>query len=75
MAVDRSYYERMTFCYSKRNPGSPGNKVYISRAYRSNHVFVYTVDSSNGKIYLHNMSGNVGLNIVDEFNTFDVVED
>jgi hypothetical protein len=47
--------------------------VYVSRAYKSNEVFVYLEDDLEEKIYLENLYVNVS--IVDELNSFDIVED
>ena len=68
----RIYHERMMFCsveYSSLLGG--GSFLYISRAYRSNEVFVYH-RNSDGMIYLENLSSNVS--VADEINSFDFVE-
>lgn len=74
-ATGRLYYERMTLCLSKYEDFSDGDFVhlYISRAYRSNQLFVYFRDPLDGHVYLENLSTN--LSIIDEFNSFDFVED
>lgn len=73
LAAGKSYYERMTYCYTRSLvDGKELSFEYISRAYRSNEVFVYRRDTSNQKIYLENLSTNVS--IADELNSFDFVE-
>ena len=73
----RSYYERVTRCDSKThvNADSGGEQdlLYVSRAYLSNAMFVYHHVFTDGRIYLKNLSTNVG--IVDELNLLDFFED
>lgn len=57
-AAGKSYWERMTMCYSTNR------LYYISRAYKSNQILVYRRHSSDDKIYLENLSFNISL--VDE---------
>jgi hypothetical protein len=64
----------MTLCYSKyEDPPNENIEWYISRSYFSNAVYVYIRDPYNGKIYLENLSFNIG--VVDELNLFDFVEE
>lgn len=68
------YRERMTLCHSLFiNPLMRESFMYISRAYRSNQVFVYLRDPLDQKIYLENLS--INLSVVHELNSFDFVED
>lgn len=75
-AAGKPHYERMLLCSSEYAHGQVGGKrfshLYISRAYRSNEVFVYLYDHTDKKIYLENFSTNIA--IVDELNSFDFVE-
>ena len=68
-----AYYELMTLCnLSWIDRRESDRFLYISRAYKSNAIFVYRDAPSPGKIYLHNLSINI--DIVDELNSFDFVE-
>ena len=72
-AGTESFYERMTQCYSEfLEPPEDPSDLYISRAYLSNAIFVYRRDPYDDKIYLENVSTNIS--IVDELNTFNIVE-
>lgn len=72
--ADDLYYEKMIPCESRYADIRRGQSLmYISRAYKSNEVFVYTLDFSDGNIYLENLSTNIS--IIDEINSFDFVED
>ena len=72
-AAGKTYHERMTSCVCRAlDPDEDVASFYLSRAYISDHVLVYTKRNSDGKIYLENLSTNV--NIVDEINSFDFVE-
>jgi len=76
-AADRSYHEQMSLCFSTHGRPLQSQKhesfLYISRAYRSNQVFVYRQDREDERIYLENLSYNIS--IFDELNSFDFVED
>jgi hypothetical protein len=50
-----NYYEWMIRCQAVVTE----NVYYISRAYSSGRVFVYSMDSADGKVYLENLSTNV----------------
>lgn len=72
-AAGKPYFERMTLCRLEYENFREGKCfLYISRAYLSNAVFVYRRDPTDGKIYLENLSTNIS--IVDEINSFDLVE-
>jgi len=59
-AGNEKYFERMTRCYSWTTLQSGKEiDIYISRAYESNKVLVYLLDSRDEKIYLENLSTNV----------------
>ena len=73
-SAPRSFYERLLPCrFPKVWPRNEEAIFYISRAYRSNQVFVYSRDPESRKIYPRNISTDV--DIVDELNIFDFVED
>lgn len=73
-AAKKYYYERMTLCESTYvNPSLGDSFLYISRAYKSNEVFVYVLDRTDNKIYLENLSTNIS--VADELNSFDFVEE
>lgn len=73
-AGHRRYVERMTLCRSIYVDSDEGDSlIFISRAYISNQVFVYEFDSLDNEVYLENLSTNIS--IVDELNSFDLIED
>lgn len=73
----KSYHERMILClismFIDREETESFTDLFISRAYKSNYVFVYIRNPSNGKIYLENISSNIS--VIDELNSFDFTED
>jgi hypothetical protein len=69
----RTYTERMMRCsFTYVNPLKGQHFLYISRAYKSDHVFAYIRDPADQKLYLEVMCTNV--TVVDELNSFDFVE-
>ena len=62
LLVGQSYYERMTICSCKHfSHNVVVDDVYISRAYKSNQVFVYRRDPANKKLFLDNLSTNISI--------------
>lgn len=74
-AAGVTYYERVVLCYSvlANRRRKKESFLYISRAYKSNQVFLYRFNPSDRKMYLENLMTNI--NIMDELNSFDFVED
>lgn len=60
-SVGKEYHERIVVCPVRIIDSSHQTRVYISRAYKSNEVFVYLRDPSDGRLYLENLSVNVGI--------------
>lgn len=58
------YFEFMAQCDVVMVNGTDGF-YFISRAYNSNQVFVYSYNNPDGKLYIENLSTNV--NIVDDY--------
>ena len=59
----QNYYEWMIVCEAKKvtTTDEEGIHFFISRAYASNQVFVYSADYKNGVVYLENLSTNVSV--------------
>lgn len=60
-SAGESYRERMMICFLRTIDFNIPTSVYISRAYESNQVFVYSQDFLDQKIYLENLVVNVSI--------------